>query len=180
MSGTDRTGTREMIEQVALRLFAEQGFSHTSLQQIADEVGVTKAALYYYYPSKGELAQKLVAPTKSDIDGLLDEAEHAEDVDSREVLGRFFDLLVQHAPVLAAMVRDGTILGHVDFSAWTIEWLQRFQTILVGQDATIERRARAVVAAGGLARALILIQDGSIEEVRSAALDAACSALGVE
>lgn len=46
---------RTRILRTATRLFAAQGFDGTSLQTIADEVGVAKASLLYHFPSKEEL-----------------------------------------------------------------------------------------------------------------------------
>jgi AcrR family transcriptional regulator len=50
----------EIYDQ-ATRLFAERGFAGTSFQDIADAVGLTRPALYYYVKSKDELLAKLVA-----------------------------------------------------------------------------------------------------------------------
>src|ERR1700722_11630804 len=47
--------TRDRILDVALDLFIEQGFDGTSLRQIAERLGVTKAALYYYFESKDDI-----------------------------------------------------------------------------------------------------------------------------
>jgi len=47
--------TRERILDVALDLFIEQGFDGTSLRQIAENLGVTKAALYYHFTSKDDI-----------------------------------------------------------------------------------------------------------------------------
>ena len=46
---------------MATRLFANQGFDGTSLQAIADQVGVAKQTLLYHYPSKDSLRQKVIA-----------------------------------------------------------------------------------------------------------------------
>ncbi len=48
-------GYREKIIQGASKLMIERGIANTSLADIADEVGISKGTLYYYYPSKGEL-----------------------------------------------------------------------------------------------------------------------------
>jgi AcrR family transcriptional regulator len=60
-----RTSRRELVEnemyEQATRLFAERGFAGTSLQDIADAIGVTRPALYYYVKSKEELLAKLVS-----------------------------------------------------------------------------------------------------------------------
>jgi AcrR family transcriptional regulator len=50
-----QTDTRERILDVALDLFVEKGFDQTSLREIAERLGVTKAALYYHFPSKGDI-----------------------------------------------------------------------------------------------------------------------------
>jgi AcrR family transcriptional regulator len=47
--------TRQRILDVALELFIEQGYDGTSLRQIAERLGVTKAALYYHFASKEDL-----------------------------------------------------------------------------------------------------------------------------
>lgn len=51
----------EQICAAATRLFARQGFDGTSLQVIADEVGVAKQTLLYHYPSKEALRQRVLA-----------------------------------------------------------------------------------------------------------------------
>lgn len=66
-NGNPRRGTvrRELVEseiqEHAARLFAERGFAGTSLQDIADSVGITRQALYYYVKSKDEVLAELVA-----------------------------------------------------------------------------------------------------------------------
>ena len=52
-----RGGTRERIQAIALELFAEQGYDKTSLREIAEGLGVTKAALYYHFNSKEDIVR---------------------------------------------------------------------------------------------------------------------------
>ncbi len=47
--------TRQRILEVAETLFAAKGYAGAHLQAIAQEVGVQKTALYYYFPSKAAL-----------------------------------------------------------------------------------------------------------------------------
>ena len=44
---------------MALDLFTEQGYDGTSLRQIAEQLGVTKAALYYHFESKDDILMAL-------------------------------------------------------------------------------------------------------------------------
>ena len=48
-------GNREKIIQAAAKLIIEKGVANTSLADIADEVGISKGTLYYYYANKGDL-----------------------------------------------------------------------------------------------------------------------------
>jgi AcrR family transcriptional regulator len=49
----------ELLERAA-ELFAERGFTGTTLQDVADTVGLTRAALYRYFESKEALLATLV------------------------------------------------------------------------------------------------------------------------
>jgi AcrR family transcriptional regulator len=51
--------TRERILNAALDLFIEKGFDKTSLREIAEQLGVTKAALYYHFASKEDILMAL-------------------------------------------------------------------------------------------------------------------------
>ncbi len=51
---------REQILEEATRLFAAQGFEGTSVQEIAEAVGIKKPSLLYHYPSKEALRQSVI------------------------------------------------------------------------------------------------------------------------
>lgn len=86
-SRSGRSARRELIEaeiyEQAARLFAERGYAGTTPQDIADAVGVSRQALYYYISSKEQLLETLVsemtvqivADMKAIIDQKLDPAE---------------------------------------------------------------------------------------------------------
>jgi AcrR family transcriptional regulator len=54
---------KERIIEAAVELFKEKGYSATSVQDIADKLGYTKAALYYYIPSKEEVLWEIFDKT---------------------------------------------------------------------------------------------------------------------
>jgi AcrR family transcriptional regulator len=56
----DKSDTRSRIQEVALRLFIENGYEATSLREIAEELGVTKAALYYHFDTKEKIVTSLI------------------------------------------------------------------------------------------------------------------------
>src|SRR6202040_3804200 len=65
--------TRQQILDTAQRLFAEHGYDATSLQMIADEMGLTKAAVYYHFPAKVDIRHALLWPKFEQLKTLLDE-----------------------------------------------------------------------------------------------------------
>src|SRR3954447_22766474 len=67
----DGAGTRALARRTALRLFTEQGYEATSLRQIADELGINKASLYYYFESKEAILQSLVEERGIEAEQLL-------------------------------------------------------------------------------------------------------------
>ena len=66
--------TRQQILETAQRLFAEHGYDATSLQMIADEMGLTKAAVYYHFPAKVDIRHAILMPRVQQLGTLLDEA----------------------------------------------------------------------------------------------------------
>jgi AcrR family transcriptional regulator len=58
----------------AFRLFCQKGYSCTSIQDIADDAGVQKSILYYYFESKEGLYTTLLTESASRLRGLLDSA----------------------------------------------------------------------------------------------------------
>ncbi|RSD10260.1 TetR family transcriptional regulator [Amycolatopsis eburnea] len=86
------TSRRELVEnelyEHATRLFAERGFAGTSLQDIADAMGITRPALYYYVKSKEELLAKLVTEvTNGPLEELTELVAHDELDPERKLRG---------------------------------------------------------------------------------------------
>ena len=66
-----RTDTRRRIQDVALELFAEQGYEKTSLREIAERLDVTKAALYYHFKTKEDILISIAEVLTAPIDELI-------------------------------------------------------------------------------------------------------------
>lgn len=94
-------GREEQILQEALRLFSQAGYHGTSLQEIADELGITRPAFYYYFNSKDELLWRLIGNLG---DQLLEESRPIVATDASPSQ-KMRDLLVAHTL---------TILGNRD------------------------------------------------------------------
>ena len=70
---------RTRVLDAALALFAEHGVHGTSLQMIADRVGVTKAAVYYQFRSKEDIALEVLRPSIDDMARVIRIAEALPD-----------------------------------------------------------------------------------------------------
>lgn len=88
-------GTRARILEVALELLAEAGYEGTSLQQVADRVGLHKSSLFHHFRSKEELAREVHRGT---VERLLKRVEPilAEEPPRLETLLRALDEAVDH------------------------------------------------------------------------------------
>ncbi len=51
----DRNNRRQLILECAARLFASQGYSATSMEELSDLTGLNKGTIYYYYKSKAAI-----------------------------------------------------------------------------------------------------------------------------
>jgi AcrR family transcriptional regulator len=98
--------TRQQILETARRLFTEIGYDATSLQMIADEMGLTKAAVYYHFRAKDEILHAAMRPGIERLKSLLDEAAAMRGRRARieHLVTGFVDHLVgnRHYAVMAA------------------------------------------------------------------------------
>lgn len=177
---TDRrtTDTRARVEAAALELFATKGYTATSLRDIAAALGITKAALYYHFPSKVGLARAIFQPFVDDVDAFLARADAAS-WSARRVLEEYFDAVAAHRTVFDAVIRDASVLAHVDLEGVTVRWLERLPELLVGPDPSPAERVSAIVATSGLIR-VVLLPDVPIEQIRAFGVDAALRALDLD
>ncbi|MFG2876754.1 TetR/AcrR family transcriptional regulator [Streptomyces sp. NPDC048337] len=58
--GTRRQATRQKLYEAAVTLIAEQGFSATTVEEIAERAGVAKGTVYYNFASKNDLFEELL------------------------------------------------------------------------------------------------------------------------
>ena len=160
-AGTEDLTTPERILDVAADQFLQQGYAATPLSAIAAEVGVTKAALYYHFPSKEQILASLVAPLLDRVDALLEGTpRHFTDPESR------WRFILDYAAVLDSDPRAVAILG-ADNQKWLLPELSakievhRRRTIELARfaDADDEEKVRAMLAMDIIHRELVLTPD---------------------
>jgi AcrR family transcriptional regulator len=110
-------GTRSRIQEVALELFTEQGYEATSLREIAERLGVTKAALYYHFKTKEDIVASFMEDRFAALQEIVawGQQQPRTDETRREVLHRYADTLAKsgHHRVMRFLERNQTALrGH--------------------------------------------------------------------
>jgi AcrR family transcriptional regulator len=100
--GEANGGRRDHILRVAARVFAEKGYRATSLQEIADEVGVTRPSFYYHFKSKQEILAAIVDAAFQRAEGAIDQATAADGSAAdqiRDFVRRYVEINTEHAEV---------------------------------------------------------------------------------
>ena len=82
-----KAAREDQLLQTATRLFKEKGYANTSMQDLADALGVQKASLYYYIESKEELLRRLLEHAFTLVGAQIDEI-YAADLPPLEKLRR--------------------------------------------------------------------------------------------
>jgi len=148
--------TRTRLLATALELFGEYGVDGTSLQMIADALGVTKAAVYYHFRTKSEITEAVAEPALAELDGILDEAAqlrtHGACVD--HILAGLVDLVVRHRGLVALFSSDPGIARAVEKSMHNAEGFHtRMPALLTGSAADTATHVAVHVALAGIALA---------------------------
>lgn len=178
--------SKARIRAVAVELFTAHGYEQTSLREIADRVGMTKASLYYHYPSKQALLLALVEPLVTEWRQTVEriEAQPHNPETVRTVLADFLDIVLRHRPACAIFMRDASAVVTSLEPIWQ-EMIQlglRLNSWIAGPQPSEADRIRAIAAVEVLGAALssvVALPDVSQPVLRQTLLDAAAAVLGL-
>jgi AcrR family transcriptional regulator len=101
--------TKQRILGIARELFAQQGYTGTSIADIARELGTTTAALYYHFPSKADILRALLAEPLAAYTRILGSLQASEPT-AEELLGAFIDLTADSRELAVIIDRDPVVL----------------------------------------------------------------------
>jgi AcrR family transcriptional regulator len=152
-AGRGRGGdTRARIQQVALELFAEQGYERTSLREIAERLGVTKAALYYHFKSKDDIVLSFSEDYFAEFDNLIAWArEQPPGPKTRdEIIDRYVSIVQSWTEVFRFIERNQASVRGMEGGKHRFEQfrprLNALVEMLTGPDADLRARVRATIA----------------------------------
>jgi AcrR family transcriptional regulator len=89
-------GRAEQIVEVAMESFHRKGFNGTSMDDIAQAVGILKGSLYHYIDSKDDLLYLIVTQVRDDADAMTDVALAREDLSPLERVVHYVELQVNY------------------------------------------------------------------------------------
>jgi AcrR family transcriptional regulator len=163
-----RTTAQTRVLDAALGLIAEHGVGGTSLQMIADAIGVTKAAVYHQFKTKEQI---VIALTERELGGLEEALEAAEADPSRArelLLDRVIDVAIERRGAASTLQFDPVIVRLLADYLPFQQFIQRLYSVLVG-DAGDDRRVLAAMLSGAIAVGVVhpLIGDVDDETLRS-------------
>ena len=156
MGAEEHGSTRERILAVALELFGARGYEGTSIRDIADRMGMTKAAVYYHFPAKESLLAELLGPATTRIAGVL--AAHGPATDPprrRALVEALVDVVGDVGPQVVVLLSDPAVGPHLPALTAEGSLSTRVAAALLGplpddpQEAT-DARVRAACAIGCL------------------------------
>lgn len=174
-----QSDTKQRILRTARELFATKGVQQTSLQEIADRLGITKPALYYHFSSREELIRSIVTPLLDDGQEFLTRMEQRGDVPPRELVEGFFDFHHRHRADVLLLLTEMTTLAELGLIDTVLAWRARLTRLMFGPEPTLEQETRAVLAFGGMQDCTMQFPDAPFDELKTATVKAACAALGI-
>jgi AcrR family transcriptional regulator len=179
--GADRSDTRARLCELALELFAEQGYEKTSLREIAERLGVTKAALYYYFKSKEDIVRSLVEDYVAQLDDLIAWAKTQPPGPGTrgQIVTRYLDIVANGSAVFRMLHQNQAAVSSLasakERGEVFKERIDSLVDLLTGPDATLRDQVRAASCLMSVSFGCMHYQDKapSQAELREVLLDVA-------
>ncbi|MFD8977618.1 MULTISPECIES: TetR/AcrR family transcriptional regulator [Streptomyces] len=176
-----RGNTRQRIQDVALELFAEQGYEKTSLREIAEHLDVTKAALYYHFKTKEDIIIGIFQDLTRPVDELIAWArEQPRTLEVREeILRRYQASLISAYPLFRFMQENQAAIRELSIGMTFKERMLELSGLVQEPDFAVRDRVRCVSAIFTLHAGMFFMDnvEGDSEEKREAVLEVALDLL---
>jgi AcrR family transcriptional regulator len=169
--------TKEAIARLALELFTTKGYAGTSVRDIAEAMGLTKAGVGYHFPAKEDLLHYVVDPVLDAVEEVVDRAAHLAPASPRDVLTAYLAVILEHRMEVGLIVNDPAVVHHPVLGPRIDEQHRRLRALLVGRDAEPANDVRAAAALGALRRPVLAFPGVERGEVEQVVLDAAMAVL---
>jgi AcrR family transcriptional regulator len=130
------SAAQSRIVAAALELFAQHGVGGTSLQMIADAIGVTKAAVYHQFKTKEEIVIAAAEAELARLEAAVEVAESEPDPDTaREALvNRIVALAVERRRMESTLLGDPVIVRFFAHHEPYRQTMNRLYRLLLSDD----------------------------------------------
>lgn len=134
------------VISASMELFARNGVGGTSLQMIADSIGVTKAAVYHQYNTKDEIVLAAAEAELASVDSIVRvaEAEPTRLRARRSLVKGMIDLAVAHRRTVGTILNDPIVTHSFSEHDSFRQVMDRMSHVLMGDD--IGHQARVSTA----------------------------------
>jgi AcrR family transcriptional regulator len=153
---TNAADTRQRLIEVAVDLFTRHSFAGTSLQMIADEMGFTKAAIYYHFRTREELLAAVVEPIFEQLSAIITAAESQRSAAARadHMLLGYAELAVANRALVSVLACDPSVTTLLrDQPHWS-ELINRQLALLAGDVRDAGGLIKATVVLAGISSAV--------------------------
>jgi AcrR family transcriptional regulator len=153
---TSAADTRQRLIEVAVDLFTRHSFAGTSLQMIADEMGFTKAAIYYHFRTREELLAAVVEPIFEQLSAIITAAESQRSAAARadHMLLGYAELAVANRALVSVLACDPSVTTLLrDQPHWS-ELINRQLALLAGDMPDAGGLIKATVVLAGISSAV--------------------------
>jgi AcrR family transcriptional regulator len=181
---TSYTAAQVRTAGVALDLFASHGVSGTSLQMIADDLGVTKAAVYHQFHTKEAIVVAAVDLELASLEPALDaaEAQRGDRSALARLLGQVIELAIGRRRLVGPLLHDPVIVRLLSEHEPYQRLMGRLFAALLGDDTDPHARVRVAMLASAIGGVVThpLVADMPHETLRTELLELSLQFLRVE
>ena len=183
-SGIPRTRPQRRILAAALTLIGSYGVNGTSLQMIADAVGVTKAAVYHQYKSKSAI---VIAVTENEL-AILEDALLAAEADQRRqqarrtLLVQLVDLAVARRQWVGTLTGDPVIIRILGEHPPFQQFMSRLYGVLLDERDDTQARVAGAIMSAAIAGSVVnpLVADVEDEVLRASLIELVPRLIGLD
>ncbi|MGW1227373.1 TetR/AcrR family transcriptional regulator [Streptomyces sp. NPDC001478] len=172
-----RGNTRQRIQDVALDLFAEQGYEKTSLREISEKLDVTKAALYYHFKTKEDILVSIFDDLNQPIEELIAWGkEQPRTLETKkEILLRYSEAMAGASALFRFMQENQATVRDLSIGETIKHRVIGLVDLIKDPDAPLTDQVRCFTALFTMHAGMFALRDaeGDPEEKRKAVLEVA-------
>ena len=159
------SAARTRVLDAALELFAVHGVSGTSLQMIADTVGITKAAVYHQFRTKNNVVLAVTERELGRLAPALQEAEaHGDESHARDaLLVRVIEMAVRDRRLVRTLQFDPVVVRLLAEHEPFQRFMERMYRVLLGETG-VDGRIQGAMLSGAISSAVMHPLVGDVDD----------------